>query len=53
MMNKAELEELKLRIAKQMDVTQLLDILGFDMYELVDILEDYINQEAESFEEVL
>ena len=52
-MNKAELEELKLRVAKQMDVTQGLDILGFDMHDLVDILEDVINQEAELFEEAL
>jgi hypothetical protein len=52
-MNKAELEELKLRVAKQMDVTQVLDILGFDMHDLVDILEDYINEQAQDFEEVL
>lgn len=52
-MNKAELEELKLRVAKQMDVTQVLDILGFDMHDLVDILEDYINEQAEDFESVL
>lgn len=52
-MNKAELEELKLRVAKQMDVTQLLDILGFDMHDLVDILEDYINENAGEFEAVL
>lgn len=52
-MNKAELEELKLRIAKQMDVSQLLDILGFDMYDLVDILEDHINENSPEFEEVL
>lgn len=52
-MNKAELEELKLRVAKQMDVTQVLDILGFDMHDLVDILEDYINEQAVDFEEVL
>ena len=52
-MNKAELEELKLRVAKQMDVTQVLDILGFDMHDLVDILEDYINEQAVDFEEAL
>ena len=52
-MNKAELEDLKLQIAKQMDVTQLLDILGFDMHDLVDILQDYINEVAQDFEDVL
>ncbi len=52
-MNKAELEELKLRIAKQLDVTQLLDILGYDMFDLVDILEDDINRNADEFEDVL
>ena len=52
-MNKAELEDLKLQIAKQMDVTQLLDILGFDMHDLVDILQDFINQEAGTFEDAL
>ena len=52
-MNKAELEELKLRVAKQMDVTQVLDILGFDMHDLVDILEDYINEQSIDFEEAL
>ena len=52
-MNKAELEELKLRVAKQMDVTQVLDILGFDMHDLVDILEDHINELADEFEDVL
>lgn len=52
-MNQAELDDLKLRIAKQMDVHQMLDVLGFDMHDLVDILEDYINQVADDFEEAL
>ena len=52
-MNQAELNDLKLEIARKMDVTQLLDILGFDMHDIVDILEDYINEQAEDFQEAL
>lgn len=52
-MNKSELEDLKLLICKKMDVTQFLDVLGFEMSDLVDILEDYVNEQAEEFEAVL
>ena len=52
-MNQAELNDLKLEIARKMDVTQLLDILGFDMHDIVDILEDYINEQADDFQEAL
>jgi len=52
-MSKQELEELKLRIAKEMDVLQFLDVLGFDMFDLVDILEEEIEGSKEDFERVL
>lgn len=52
-MNKQELEDLKLEVAKKLDITQVLDILGFTMHDVVDILEDYINEQASDFQEAL
>jgi len=48
-----ELEDLKLSIAKRLDVDQLLDILGFTMFDLVEVLAEHINENAELFEEIL
>jgi len=50
MNNEVTLEELKSLIAQQWDETILLDILGLDMNDLVDLLEDQI---AENYEKVL
>ena len=48
-----ELQDLKERIAKQMDVTQFLDLLGYTMFDLVEHLAETINENAEVFEEAL
>ena len=48
-----ELQDLKERIAKQLDVTQFLDLLGYTMFDLVEELEDVINENADVFEEAL
>jgi hypothetical protein len=52
-MNKAELSELKARIAAKMDITQFLDVLGYTMEDVVDLLEDSINKYSDEFEEAL
>lgn len=52
-MTKSELEELKHRIATEMDVTEFLDILGFTMFDLVDVLEEFIRENQEEFEQQL
>jgi hypothetical protein len=40
-----DIEELKLLIAHNLDVIELLDILGISFPELLDILEDQIEDE--------
>lgn len=47
------LDELKARIASEMDVDQILDILGWTTYELVDALEDEIETFREGFEKAV
>jgi hypothetical protein len=37
-----DINELKLLIASKLDVEEFLDILGFDMHSLVEVLEDEI-----------
>lgn len=44
------IDELKTLIASKLDVHELLDILEFDMWELVDALEEPI---SEHYEELL
>lgn len=43
-------EELKELIAARLDIEEILDILGWDMPELIDVLEEYINEKQEEFE---
>ena len=43
----ATLDELKFLIAKKLDVDEFLDILGYDMYDLVESLEDEVGQNFE------
>jgi hypothetical protein len=38
------LDELKLLIASQLDVAEFLDVLGFDMFDLVEVLEEQIDE---------
>lgn len=45
-----EIDELKTLIAGKLDIHELLDIIGFDMWELVDALEEPI---LEHYEELL
>ena len=47
------LDELKELIAAQLSIEQLLDILGWGMYDLVEVLEDYIEECQEEFEEAV
>ena len=44
------IEELKARIVAVMDVAQVLDILGYDLTDLVEVLEEEIENQAEEFE---
>lgn len=52
-MRDAELEDLCSRIAKQLDVYEFLDVLGFTMEDLVVVLRNEINEHAEDFEDSL
>ena len=52
-MNKSELEELKELIAAKLDITEFLDILGYDMYDVVEVFSDIINENSEDFVEGL
>jgi hypothetical protein len=47
------LDELKELIAAQLSIEQLLDILGWGMYDLVEVLEDYIEEFQEEFEDAV
>ncbi len=42
-----EIEELKMLIAHNLDVEELLDILNIDLPELCDILENYIEEQRQ------
>ncbi len=52
-MRDGELDDLCSRIAKQLDVYEFLDVLGFTMEDLVVSLRNEINEHAEDFEESL
>ena len=52
-MRDGELDDLCSRIAKQLDVYEFLDVLGFTMEDLVVSLRDEINEHAEDFEDTL
>jgi len=53
MTTKHTLDELKRLIAAKLEVDEVLDILGFDLPELLDVLEDYVADSHEDFEEAL
>lgn len=46
-------EELKLRIASQFDPVDLLDLLSFTMYDLVEALKEQIEESREELEREL
>lgn len=48
-----ELQDLQQRIALQLDVTQFLDLLGYTMFDLVEIMAETINENADVFEDAL
>ena len=52
-MRAAELDDLCDRIAKQLDVYEFLDVLGYTMQDLTAALRDAINEHAEDFEDCL
>lgn len=52
-MRDGELDDLCSRIAKQLDVYEFLDVLGFTMEDLVVSLRNEINEHAEDFEDCL
>jgi imidazole glycerol phosphate synthase subunit HisF len=43
-------EDLKARIIACLDVTDILDILGWETVDLIEVLEEYIEEQAEEFE---
>ncbi len=47
MTDKQNLDELKVLIATKLDVTEFLDILGWDMFDLVEELEEVIIENSE------
>lgn len=47
------LEELKALIASELDVDQILDILGWGTWELVEVLEEQILEQQEDFEDAV
>lgn len=49
----AEFEELKLRIAMQMDPIELLDLLDLSMFDLVDALREKIEEQREELDRTL
>jgi hypothetical protein len=44
------IEELKARIVAILDVTEFLDILGYDLSDLVEVLEEQIEENKQEFE---
>lgn len=40
-------QELKYEIVKKLDIMEFLDIIGYDLSDLVDVLEDAIEQNEE------
>lgn len=45
--------DLKFLIASRLDVTEILDILGWNEFDLVEALEDYINEKHDDFLEAV
>ncbi len=45
-----DIEELKINIIHKLDVIQFLDILGLDLTDLVDILEEEIERQQSQLE---
>lgn len=52
-MNYHNLEELKEKIAKEWGVEELLDALDMDMFDLVEMLSDTIEENADKLESLL
>ena len=52
-MGKSELEDLCERIAKTLDVYELMDVLGWTMHDLVHHIKDEINLKNEDIEAAL
>jgi hypothetical protein len=50
---KYDLDTLKSLISKQLDIHEILDILGWDIPELLDVLEEYIEDTHEEFEDAI
>lgn len=48
-----DLNELKEKIAKEWSVEQLLDALGWDMFDLVEAIKDQIDENKEELEALL
>lgn len=44
-MSPDEFEDLKLQVSMKLDPVELLDLLGLSMFDLVDALYDYIDEE--------
>jgi hypothetical protein len=45
-----DIQSLKELIAAKLDVMEFLDIIGYSMYELVDVLEEEIEENSEELE---
>ncbi len=50
---KYDLDTLKNLISKQLDIHEIMDILGWDIPELLDVLEPYVEEAQEEFEDAL
>lgn len=44
------LDDLKLLIASKLDVAEFLDIIGYTMFDLVEVLTDEINENKQELE---
>lgn len=49
----ATFEELKELIAAELSIEEIMDILGWETYELVDALEDYIKEREDDFKDAV
>lgn len=52
-MTNEEFEELKVQLALELDPLEILDILGFSTFDLVDRLREDIENNRQEFERVL
>lgn len=48
-----DIDELKARIVSALDVTEFLDILGYDLVDIIDLFEDDIEENAHAFEKAV